>query len=371
MGDSSSFVERRLDAVNKTKRAVPGGESGIRTHVRVSPKHAFQACAFSHSAISPTTAFLNLPYRRARGPGGYNRKNLPVFVVYEALMVLKFSTIIYSRVNLAAEKRALLSLAIPVALSEIGWMTMTVVDVIMVGNLGPRAIGAVGLGNASITRPPSSALGCCLVSIRWCRRPGARAISTTATARWRRPCISCWLLHRCLCCLSSSRALFLLAVGLTRSSARLPVPMGNPQLGHATAAGLWRIPALSARRGAGASRYICADLGESCEPGRQLDLHLWQLGMPAMGVRGSAISTVIARVYMAAVLVYVAWQHERARGHSLFAHWPGPDWARIRALLKLGVPAATHVILEVAAFGAATILAAHLGAVALATHRSS
>src|SRR5258708_37864317 len=30
-----------------------GGESGIRPHVRVSPKHAFQACAFSHSAISP------------------------------------------------------------------------------------------------------------------------------------------------------------------------------------------------------------------------------------------------------------------------------------------------------------------------------
>src|SRR5208282_554898 len=37
-----------------------GGESGIRTHVRVSPKHAFQACAFSHSAISPTTSLLNL-----------------------------------------------------------------------------------------------------------------------------------------------------------------------------------------------------------------------------------------------------------------------------------------------------------------------
>ena len=37
-----------------------GGESGIRTHVRVSPKHAFQACAFSHSAISPAVAILNL-----------------------------------------------------------------------------------------------------------------------------------------------------------------------------------------------------------------------------------------------------------------------------------------------------------------------
>src|SRR5207244_8398132 len=30
-----------------------GGESGIRTHVTLSSKHAFQSCAFSHSAISP------------------------------------------------------------------------------------------------------------------------------------------------------------------------------------------------------------------------------------------------------------------------------------------------------------------------------
>src|ERR1044072_1278950 len=39
--------------VNLAKSFKAGGESGIRTHVRVSPKHAFQACAFSHSAISP------------------------------------------------------------------------------------------------------------------------------------------------------------------------------------------------------------------------------------------------------------------------------------------------------------------------------
>ena len=30
-----------------------GGESGIRTHGRVSPTHAFQACSFNHSDISP------------------------------------------------------------------------------------------------------------------------------------------------------------------------------------------------------------------------------------------------------------------------------------------------------------------------------
>src|SRR6266852_103075 len=35
-----------------------GGESGIRTHVTLSSKHAFQACAFSHSAISPEAGLL-------------------------------------------------------------------------------------------------------------------------------------------------------------------------------------------------------------------------------------------------------------------------------------------------------------------------
>ena len=37
-----------------------GGESGIRTHVTLSSKHAFQACAFSHSAISPAKTGQNV-----------------------------------------------------------------------------------------------------------------------------------------------------------------------------------------------------------------------------------------------------------------------------------------------------------------------
>ncbi len=37
----------------KRKKVVAGGESGIRTHDTVSRIHAFQACAFDHSAISP------------------------------------------------------------------------------------------------------------------------------------------------------------------------------------------------------------------------------------------------------------------------------------------------------------------------------
>tara|TARA_B100000902_G_scaffold51760_1_gene58475 strand:- start:1314 stop:1445 length:132 start_codon:yes stop_codon:yes gene_type:complete len=32
---------------------IDGGENGIRTHERIAPLHAFQACAFNHSATSP------------------------------------------------------------------------------------------------------------------------------------------------------------------------------------------------------------------------------------------------------------------------------------------------------------------------------
>ncbi len=136
-----------------------GGERGIRTHVRVSPKHAFQACAFNHSASSPTNAFLNLTYDRAAGWAGTIGKSLSGFFVAMPSSDVAICDEHNPRVNLVAELRALLALAIPVALSEIGWMTMTVVDVIMVGKLGPSAIGAVGLGNAIYYAPSLFGIG--------------------------------------------------------------------------------------------------------------------------------------------------------------------------------------------------------------------
>ena len=58
--------------LNERDAIVYGGESGIRTHVRVTPKHAFQACAFSHSAISPqgkrANSQLQLKSILAEGP---------------------------------------------------------------------------------------------------------------------------------------------------------------------------------------------------------------------------------------------------------------------------------------------------------------
>ena len=94
-----------------------------------------------------------------------------------------------------------------------------------------------------------------------------------------------------------------------------------------------------------------------------------RLGLPAMGVRGSALSTVISRALMAGALFGFAWRHERRRGHPLFAHWARPRVRQLRQLLQLGLPSAGSIVLEVGAFGLATVLAGRISADALAAHQ--
>ena len=43
-----------------------------------------------------------------------------------------------------------MKLAGPVILAEVGWMSMGLVDTVMVGPLGPAAIAATGMGKRSL-----------------------------------------------------------------------------------------------------------------------------------------------------------------------------------------------------------------------------
>jgi multidrug resistance protein, MATE family len=273
------------------------------------------------------------------------------------------------RVDLWAELRALLGLAIPVALSEIGWMTMSIVDVIMVGKLGAAAIGAVGLGNAIYYAPAIFGIGLLLgldtmVSRAW----GARDFDQCHR----------WLAQAIYIALAFTPLLmvFIVVARLLFTARGVDPLVGVYTRSYVCILNLGTFPLLvygGFRRylqGVGLVRpvtfaLISANLVNLA--GNWIFIY-GKLGMPALGVSGSALSTVVSRIYMAAVLVYFAWRHERGRGHPLFAHWPGPDWKRIRVLMNLGVPAASQIILEMAAFGAATIMAAHLDPVALATH---
>jgi len=88
------------------------------------------------------------------------------------------------------------------------------------------------------------------------------------------------------------------------------------------------------------------------------------LGAPAMGTAGSAWSAVAARSYMAAIL----------EAHVLFQDRPWhislvPDLVRIRELLRLGLPAASQITMEIGVFATAGALIGKLGDVPLAAHQ--
>ena len=92
------------------------------------------------------------------------------------------------------------------------------------------------------------------------------------------------------------------------------------------------------------------------------------LGLPAMGITGSGWATCVARIYMAGVLVVTLLWVESKR---TLPRWTGEvrvDLRRVAALLRLGTPAATQIFLEIGAFSAATALIARLGPVPLSGH---
>ena len=92
-------------------------------------------------------------------------------------------------------------------------------------------------------------------------------------------------------------------------------------------------------------------------------------GLPKLGVVGSALSTCLARVYMAAALLFFICWFERGPEQGVRGILRPPDPARLLRLLALGLPAATQILLEIGAFAAAAIIAGRLSPVAMAAHQ--
>ena len=92
-------------------------------------------------------------------------------------------------------------------------------------------------------------------------------------------------------------------------------------------------------------------------------------GMPALGVRGSAYSTLLARIFMALALLGVIVANETRVTPKLRDTPVRFDPARLRRLFRIGLPAAGQTVLEVGVFAAATALAGRVSAQALAAHQ--
>ena len=275
-----------------------------------------------------------------------------------------------AQANWRQELGAMVALAVPVVLSELGWMAMGIVDTIMVGRLGPAAIGAVALGNAVYYTPALFGIGVLL---------GLDTLVAQAYGRKDHDECHRWLAQgvylACIVTPPLMLLVFLASFGFA--------PFGITPEVAAPAASYLRIlnwGTLPLLLYAGTRRYLqgVGDVRVITLTYVAANLVNWlgnwvliygKLGFPALGVNGSAVSTLAARIFMALALLGFAWRYERKRGHPLFRHWAGPSLARLRELARLGVPAAGQIVLEVGAWNLATLSAGWLTPVALATHQ--
>ncbi|HTV60059.1 MAG TPA: MATE family efflux transporter [Verrucomicrobiae bacterium] len=92
-------------------------------------------------------------------------------------------------------------------------------------------------------------------------------------------------------------------------------------------------------------------------------------GFRAMGTVGSGWSTCVARTYMMAVLLVYAIYYDRRYQTGLRVVSRMPNFIRIWQLVELGLPAATQFGMEVAVFAVSTVLIGKLGAVPLASNQ--
>ena len=266
------------------------------------------------------------------------------------------------------EIRSLISLTLPVVIAEVGWLAMQIVDIAMVGRLGPEAIGAVGVGSALFMALGVFGMGLLLgLDPLVAQAFGARRMVETER----------WLGQGLLLAV-------LVAVPLTavvRFGTRFLDLWGfDPSvLGPATAylliIGWSMLPLLlfaALRRYLQATNVVQPIMVTLVTANVINAIANWvlvfgNLGAPALGVEGAGWATCISRIYIVAVLGVVVYTRVTPPRRL----WASGriEWERMRQLLRLGWPAAVQTTLEFGVFAAVTVLAGQFESQALAAHQ--
>jgi len=274
--------------------------------------------------------------------------------------------------TLRAEFRPTLRLAIPLVLAELGWMSMAIVDTMMVGRLpnSAVAISAVSLGGILVHILAFFGGGLLI---------GLDTLVSQAFGAGQREDCHRSLVHGIYLSLALT-PLLMTPVWFFDSLlrlARIPPDIVALAVPYSKAMAWGTLPLLlyfAVRRcmqGMNMVRPIAFALVTSNiinAAGNWLLIY-GKLGAPAMGAVGSGWSTAWARIYLAAVLVgYLLW-YDRKHRTDLLRTPIQPDLMRIRRLIALGLPAAMQITLEIGVFALVTALIGRLGAVSLASHQ--
>ena len=91
-------------------------------------------------------------------------------------------------------------------------------------------------------------------------------------------------------------------------------------------------------------------------------------GMPALGLVGSALGSLLTNLLVFLALAVVVGTDRRFRRYRLFGRFWRPDWQRFADVWRLGLPIAVTIGLEVSVFNAAMFLMGLIGTAEIAAH---
>jgi MATE family multidrug resistance protein len=265
-----------------------------------------------------------------------------------------------------SELRAMLGLAAPLVLSELGWIAMGIEDTMFVGRVSAEAIGAVSLGGVLFYTVGIFASGLLLgLDTLVSRAHGAGDLDDGRHSLVNGVWLALLLIPAVMGMVGAfvpALAMFGINLNVLRDT--------TPYLRALN----WSAPPLLLffcfRRylqSIGVVRPILMTLigANLVNLAGNWIFVFGNLAAPRMGAEGSAWSTCISRVCMMAALGWVIWRRDPG---VTKVSWR-PDLRRIRELLKLGLPAAGQIGLEMAVFATVTVLVGKLSAEVLAGHQ--
>jgi MATE family multidrug resistance protein len=259
------------------------------------------------------------------------------------------------------ELRPLLRLAIPLVLGELGWMTMGIVDTMMVGRVGAATMGGVGVGHILFITVALAGMGILLgldplvSQAHGAGRPDD-AQKSLVNALWMSLPLAAVLMaaHAAavplLSLIGANPSVLTEAASYSRAVTFSTLPLLLYAALRRYLQGIGRVgPVMFA--------LVSANL---VNVAGNWALIFGNLGLPAMGAEGAAWATVLSRAYMALVLLVAAL--------PIAGPWR-PSWSRMRAIFELGLPASLQMCAEVGVFALATSLVAKLDAEQGAAHQ--
>ena len=271
--------------------------------------------------------------------------------------------------------RPVLTLAIPLILAEVGWMSMGIVDTIMVGHMAnpALAISSAALGQVLYNTIAFGIAGILLgLDTHLSQSHGAGRFDEANR----------WLLHGLILAAGLALTLILIIVCAPYLMLRLPIDRavlsGSVAFLRALNCGT---PALflyfTLRRYLQAFNHVrpiafalvTANLINVV--GNWLLIYGHSFGpikIPALGVTGAGLSTAISRCYLALFMVIALWRIERRHHYGLRSMARHFEPNRLRRLALLGAPAGGQIFVEISIFGMVTFLIGVMGRLPLAGH---